>query len=111
MQIEKVNTEITKLYAEYGIIHSSPIYYEYENNRSDQKLFELGLREQGDIKGDPKLYKKYQGYCKFMPASTIFLRYRTKCPGYPEDIQQAILAHWKGEVCFFMSLIDKYVEA
>lgn len=111
MQMRKVKEEIKRLYAHYGIMHVSPVYEEYASDRSDYQLYRLGLRERANIKDDPKLYKKYQGYCKFMPASTIFLRYRTECPGYPEDIQQSMLAHWKGEVCFFRSLIDEYLEA
>jgi len=106
MQMRRMKEEIRRLYADYGIVHYSPVYDEYATDRSDYQLFRLGLREQPDIKDDPELYKKYQGYCKFMPASTIWLHYRRLCKGFPEDVQEKILSHWHEEAAYFHQLIN-----
>lgn len=107
MQMKNVKKEIVKLYADYNINHSSPVYHEYETNRSDYQLYRLGLREQENIKNDNELYQKYQGYCKFMPGSTIFLHYRKRCKKFPFDVQEKTLRHWCDEVVFLKSLIQE----
>ena len=111
MQMRIVKKEIKRLYKDYGIIHSSPVYEEYAQDRSDNQLFRLGLREQPDIKDNPQLYKKYQGYCKFMPASTIWLRYRKKCNGFPGDVQELTLKHWVEEMHYFKQLIEHEISS
>jgi len=110
MQIPIVKKEIRKLYADYGIIHDSPIYDEHENARSDHQLFELGLRPQKNIKDDQEMYQKYQGYCRFMPGGVIFLNYWKRCNGFPEKVQIMMKEHWLEEVGFFKSIIDDYSE-
>ena len=107
MQMRELKEEIKKLYAYYGIIHASPVYDEYRNNRSDHQLYRVGLRDKPNIKDDPRLYKKYQGYYKFMPASTIWLYYRRQSKGFPEDVQEKTLEHWCDEVEVFKKLIGK----
>lgn len=109
MQMMEVKKRIKKFYASFGITHDSPIYSEYETDRSDHQLFQLGLREREDVKGDPELYKKYQGYCSFMPGSTLFLRYRTRCEKYPHDVQALTHTHWLEEEEFFREVIDKKI--
>jgi len=106
MQMRRVKEEIRRLYADHGIVHASPVYDEYASDRSDYQLFRLGLREQPNIKDNPKLYKKYQGYCKFMPASTIWLHYWRQCKGFPEDVQKQTLEHWIEEVNYIKQLIE-----
>jgi len=106
MQIEIVRKEIKGLYREYGINHASPVYHEYETNRSDFQLYKLGLRPKPNIKDDRDLYRAYQGYCRFMPGSTLFLEYWKKCNGFPTKVQQGILKHWLEEVDFLRGLID-----
>jgi len=106
MQIEIVKREIKKLYADYGIAHESPVYHEYENDRSDHQLYRLGLRPQPNIKDDPLMYKAYQGYCRYMPSSVIFLKYWKSCNGFPEKVQSLMRDHWLEEVDFFKQLID-----
>lgn len=105
MQMIEVKKEIKRFYTFYGIIHDSPIYDEFDTDRSDNQLFRLGLREQPNIKNNPQLYKKYQGYCKFMPASTIWLRYQKKCKGFPDVVQKLTLKHWIEEINYFKQLI------
>lgn len=107
MQIPMVKKEILKLYARYGITHASPIYDEHENFRSDHQLFDLGLRPQKNIKDDRQMYRKYQGYCRFMPGSVIFLNYWRRCEGFPEKIQKKMRQHWLEEVDFLAHLIDQ----
>ena len=107
MQIPMVKQEIKKLYADYGIIHDSPIYDEHENSRSDYQLFELGLRPQENIKDDQEMYKKYQGYCRFMPGGVLFLNYWKRCQGFPEKVQEKMKKHWLEEVQFFKSIIEQ----
>jgi len=111
MQIEIVKTEIRKLYAAYGIIHNSPVYREHGEDRSDHQLFRLGLRPQANIKDDLNMYRKYQGYCKYMPGGVLFLNYWTRCKGFPEKVQLKMRQHWIEEVDFFKSLIDGRIQA
>jgi len=106
MQIKTVKEQIKKFYADYGITHESPIYEEYETARSDFQLYKLGLREKPNIKDDSVLYKKYQGYCKFMPASTIWLHYKKLCRSFPKDVQKDILQHWNEYMDYFRKLIN-----
>jgi len=110
MQIEIVKKEIKKFYADYGITHASPVYNEYKTDRSDYQLYKLGLRPQENIKDDHQQYKKYQGYCKFMPGGVLFLNYWKCCEGFPENLQKAMLQHWLEEVDFFKTLIDEEME-
>jgi len=105
MQIEIVKTEIRKLYAEYGITHDSPVYNDHKSERSDVQLYKLGLRPSPNIKDDLVLYKKYQGYCKFMPGSVIFLNYWKRRGNYPEEVQRRMKEHWKEEVSFLKHII------
>ena len=107
MQIKIVKEEIRKLYASYGILHDSPVYNEHESSRSDYQLFQLGLRNRPDIKDDDELYKKYQGYCKYMPGGVIFLNYWKLCKGFPEQIQIKMKEHWLEEVSFLKHMIQK----
>ncbi len=109
MQIPIVKKEIKKLYADYGITHDSPIYDEHENARSDHQLFALGLRPQENIKDDQEMYEKYQGYCKVMPGSVLFLNYWKRCGGFPEKVQEMMKQRWVEEVRFFKSVIDHCV--
>lgn len=109
MQIKIVKQEIVKLYADYGITHASPVYEEYDTERSDHQLFKLGLREQANIKDDEELYKKYQGYCKFMPGSTLFLNYWKGGKNFPENVQVKMREHWLEEVDFFKQLINAHI--
>ena len=106
MQIDIVKKEIKKLYADYGITHDSPVYEEYRVNRSDFQLFQLGLRPKSNIKDDEELYKAYQGYCRFMPGSVIFLNYQKKCQSFPNNVQLKMREHWLEEINFFKQLID-----
>jgi len=106
MQIEIVRQEIKKLYAEYGIDHESPIYNEFENDRSDHQLYRLGLRPKSNIKDDPTMYKAYQGYCRYMPSGVIFLNYWKNCKGFPEKVQLMMKEHWIEEVDYFKHLIN-----
>ena len=108
MQIEIVKKEIKRLYADYGITHESPVYDEHKTDRSDHQLFKLGLRPQPDIKDDMEMYKKYQGYCRFMPGGVLFLNYWKRCKGFPEKVQLKMREHWLEEVDFFKSIIDNY---
>ena len=57
MQIPIVKKEIVKFYEDYGITHESLIYEEHENVKSDNQLFELGMRPQPNIKNDIDMYK------------------------------------------------------
>lgn len=107
MQIEIVKKEIKKLYSTYGITHDSPIYAEHSNDRSDNQLFKLGLRPQANIKDDLDMYKKYQGYCKYMPGGVLFLNYWKRCDGFPKKVQLMMREHWLEEVDFFKSLVDE----
>lgn len=109
MQIPIVKKEIKKLYADYGIIHDSPVYDEHESVRSDHQLFALGLRPQKNIKDDQEMYKKYQGYCRFMPGGVLFLNYWRRCEGFPEKVQEMMKEHWLEEVGFLKSLIGNQV--
>ncbi|MCK5099332.1 MAG: hypothetical protein KAR45_14580 [Desulfobacteraceae bacterium] len=109
MQIKKVKKEIKKLYSDYGIMHDSPIYDEHETKRSDHQLFELGLRPQPNIKDDIEKYTEYQGYCKFMSGSVLFLNYWKRCKDYPEKVQSKMWEHWLEEVDMFKSLIDEKI--
>jgi len=106
MQIEIVRQEIKKLYTEYGINHESPIYNEFEKDRSDHQLYRLGLRPKSNIKDDPVMYKAYQGYCRYMPSGVIFLNYWKSCKGFPEKVQLMIKEHWIEEVDYFKHLIN-----
>ncbi|MBN2009299.1 hypothetical protein JW960_08125 [candidate division KSB1 bacterium] len=106
MQIEIVKKEIIKLYAYYGITHDSPVYHEHENERSDYQLYKLGLRPQPNVKDDLEMYKKYQGYCRFMPGGVIFLNYWKHGQHFPENVQLMIRQHWLEEVNFFKGLIE-----
>ena len=108
MQIEIVKKEIKKLYAYYGITHDSPVYSEYEDDRSDHQLYRLGLRPQPNIKDNLEMYKAYQGYCRFMPGSVLFLNYWKQCKGFPEKVQLRMREHWLEEVEFFKRLINIY---
>jgi len=107
MQIPIVKQEIKKLYADYGNTHDSPIYDEHENVRSDLQLFELGLRPQANIKNDQEMYKKYQGYCRFMPGGVLFLNYWRRCKGFPEKVQEMMKEHWMEEIDFIKGLIER----
>jgi len=107
MQIEIVKKEIKKLYAEYGITHDSPVYHEYENDRSDHQLYRLGLRSQPNIKDDPEMYKEYQGYCRYMPSGVIFLNYWRTRKDFPQKVQILMREHWLEEVDFFKCLINE----
>lgn len=109
MQIPAVKKEILKLYTRYGITHDSPVYDEHESFRSDHQLFELGLRPQKNIKDDPVLYKKYQGYCRFMPGGVLFLNYWKRCKGFPEKVQEKMRQHWLEEVEFLEHLIEQRI--
>jgi len=106
MQIEIVKSEIKRLYEDYGILHDSPVYNEYKNNRSDQQLYELGLRPQSNIKDNEEMYKKYQGYCRFMPGSVLFLNYWKRRNDFPEKVQVLMRQHWIEEVEFLKEHID-----
>jgi len=110
MQIEIVKKEIKKLYAYYDITHDSPVYSEYEDDRSDHQLYRLGLRPQPNIKDNLEMYKAYQGYCRFMPGSVLFLNYWKQCKGFPEKVQSRMREHWLEEVEFFKRLIDEYAQ-
>jgi hypothetical protein len=107
MQMRKVKAEIKILYEDYGITHASPVYDEYRNNRSDHQLYRVGLRDKPNIKDNPMLHKEYQGYCKFMPASTIRLHYRRQCKGFPEDVQEKTWQYWCDEIKFLKKLIKQ----
>jgi len=107
MQIEIVKNEIKKLYAEYGIRHDSPVYAEHAKERSDFQLFKLGMRPKPNIKDDQEMYKKYQGYCRYMPGSVIFLNYWKQCRDFPEKVQMKMKEHWIEEVGFLKDLIDE----
>jgi hypothetical protein len=107
MQIPIVKEEIKKLYAHYGITHVSPIYDEHVSARSDHQLYELGLRPQKNIKDDLEMYKKYQGYCRYMPGGVIFLNYWKRCQGFPEKVQEKMKEHWVEEVVFLKSIIQQ----
>ncbi len=107
MQIEIVKKEIKKLYAYHGITHDSPVYDDYDNDRSDHQLYRLGLRPQPNIKDDPVMYKAYQGYCRYMPAGVIFLNYWKNCKGFPEKVQLMMREHWLEEVDYFKTLIQE----
>ena len=109
MQIGVVKNEIKKLYAEYGIIHDSPVYNEFKTSRSDYQLYKLGLRPQPNIKDDLKMYKEYQGYCRFMPGGVVFLNYWKRCKSFPAKVQQLMLKHWNEEVGFLKILINKQI--
>lgn len=109
MQIPIVKDEIKKLYRDYGIRHDSPIYDEHNKVRSDYQLFELGLRPQKNIKDDMEMYKKYQGYCRFMPGGVVFLNYWKRCDNFPDEIHNRMKIHWLEEVDYFKSIIDAYV--
>lgn len=109
MQIPIVKKEIAKLYAGYGIAHDSPVYNEHLEDRSDHQLFELGLRPQANIKDDIEMYKKYQGYCRFMPGGVLFLNYWRRSKGFPEKVQLKMKEHWLEEVDFLKSLIDENI--
>ncbi len=109
MQIEIVKHEIKKLYAEYGILHDSPVYEEYKTVRSDHQLFDLGLRPQPNIKDNEELYKAYQGYCKFMPGSVLFLNYWKRRTDFPGKVQHLMKRHWLEEVGFLKKLIDSSI--
>jgi len=109
MQIEIVKKEIKRLYADYGITHESPVYDEHKTDRSDHQLFKLGLRPQPDIKDDMEMYKKYQGYCRFMPGGVLFLNYWKRCKGFPEKVQLKMREHWLEEVSFLKCLIDEQI--
>lgn len=109
MQINIVKKEILKLYANFGIKHDSPVYDEYKTFRSDRQLYKLGLRPQPNIKDDKEMYKKYQGYCRFMPGGVVFLNYWKRCNGFPETIQLKMREHWLEEVDFFVSMIDQLI--
>jgi len=109
MQIPIVKKEIVKLYAEYGIRHESPVYEEHPNKRSDHQLYELGLRPQPNIKDDMEMYKKYQGYCRFMPGGVLFLNYWRRWKGFPKKVQLMMREHWLEEVDFFKSLIETHL--
>lgn len=87
MQIKIVKKEILKLYQDYGILHDGPFYEEHGLNRSDNHLFELGIRTVSNIKDDEGLYKAYQGYCKYMAGSALSLNYWKRCNGYPGKVQ------------------------
>lgn len=106
MQIEIVKKEIKKLYADYAITHDSPVYYEHQTDRADHQLFRLGLRPQPDIKDDMNMYKKYQGYCRFMSGGVLFLNYWKRCKGFPQKVQLKMREHWIEEVDFLKKLID-----
>lgn len=106
MQIEMVKKEIKKLYASFGITHDSPVYNEYKSDRSDHQLFRLGLRPQPNIKDDLKMYKAYQGYCRFMPGSVLFLNCWKQSKGFPENVQKLIFQHWQEEVEYFKKIIN-----
>ncbi len=110
MQIKTVKEEIKNLYKNYGINHDSPIYDEHNNIRSDHQLFELGLRPQKDIKDDMEMYKKYQGYCRFMPGGVVFLNYWKRCDNFPDEIHKKMKEHWLEEVAFFKVIIDEQIE-
>jgi hypothetical protein len=110
MQIAVVKEEIKKLYLEYGIRHLSPVYDEYKTKRSDFQLYELGLRPQPNIKDDLKMYKAFQGYCRFMPGSVLFLNYWKRCKGFPQKVQQSMLKHWKEEVSFMKEIIESEIK-
>lgn len=109
MQMKSVKKEIKKFYNSFGINHDSPVYDEHETERSDKQLFMLGLRETPNVKDDPALYKKFQGYCSFMPGSTLFLRYRRQTPKFPSDVQQLTLEHWLNNEKFLRELIKMKV--
>ena len=109
LQIPEVQVEIKKLYKEYGITHDSPVYDEHESFRSDHQLYELGLRPQPNIKDDHEMYKKYQGYCRFMPGSVLFLRYWKRCKGFPERVQNSMKTHWLEEVDFLKKIINEEI--
>ena len=111
MQIKIVMDEIDKLYKEYGITHTSPIYYEHGEKRSDHLLYELGLRPERNIKGDEKTYTKYQGYCKLGACGGVGQQLWKRSKGYPEIIQTKIKEHWIEEVPFIKSLIDNELKS
>ncbi len=111
MQIEIVKREIKKLYAGYGINHDSPIYDEYNDDRSDHQLYQLGLRPQPNIKDDDELYKAYQGYCRFMPGSVLFLNYWKRRSDFPEKVQRQMLQHWQETVGFMKRMIDGHIKS
>lgn len=110
MQIKVVKNEIKKLYADYGIVHDSPVYEEHKVSRSDQQLYELGLRPSPKIKDNLQLYRAYQGYCKFMPGGVVFLNYWKRCKNFPDEVQRRMLQHWIEEVDFFKGLIDSEIK-
>ena len=106
MQIKIVKEEIKKFCSEYGINHFSPIYDDHEKSRSDYQLFDLGLRPQKNIKDDLEMYKKYQGYCTFMPGSVIFLNYWKRCKQFPDAIHLKMKERWINEKMFFKSIVE-----
>ena len=106
-----VKKEIVKLYADHGITHASPVYDEHAADRSDHQLFKLGLRPQPNIKDDMEMYKKYQGYCRFMPGGVLFLNYWKRSKGFPEKVQLKMKEHWLEEVEFLKGLIDERIES
>jgi hypothetical protein len=107
MQIAIVKEEIKKFYSDYGIKHDSPVYDEYNTDRSDRQLYKLGLRPDPNVKDDPILYTTYQGYCRYMPAGVIFLNYWKACKGFPEKIQMMMREHWIEEADFFKGIIEE----
>lgn len=110
MQIKIVKNEIEKLYRSYDISHESPVYEEHSRNRSDSQLFELGLRPASNIKDNEAMYKAYQGYCKYMPGSVLFLNYWKRSKDYPEKVQSKMLHHWLEEVDFMKQIIDEHLD-
>jgi hypothetical protein len=111
MQIPIVKNEIKKLYADYGILHDSPIYQEHSQNRSDYQLFQLGLRPQPNIKDNAEMYRKYQGYCRYMPGGVLFLNYWKRCRNFPIEIHERMKNHWIEEIDFFKSLIESGIRS
>jgi len=109
MQIEIVNAEMKKLYADYGIRHESPIYHEHKVRRSDQQLYELGLRPEVNEKANPELYYKYQGSCKLGSQSAIGLYYLKNRNDYPNYVQTKIKEHWIDVVPFLKNIIDEHL--
>lgn len=107
MQVEIVNTEMKKLYADYRITHDSPIYHEHQKNRSDHQLYELGLRPEANVKSDTNTYLKYQGFCKLGSCSAVASYYLKHCKGYPESVQMRIKEHWIEMVPFLKNLINQ----
>ncbi|GAB6098049.1 hypothetical protein JCM14469_43040 [Desulfatiferula olefinivorans] len=110
MQIKIVKNEILKLYNDYGITHESPVYDEHKAFRSDQQLFELGLRPEKNIKDNLDLYKKYQGHCKYMPGGVLFLNYWKSRNDFPETVQAKMRDHWLEELEFFKQIIDQHIK-